>query len=479
MKQHPNIIYVFADAYRQQAVGCMNADPVATPNLDGFAEQSVKLSHCVSTQPICSPYRGMLMSGLYPHRSGVGRNCNSGRPDSYLRPETRCWSDVMAERGYSLGYIGKWHLDYPDDQPHEWLGNREPKARQWDAFTPPGPQRHGFGFWYAYGAYNNHLQPHYWTGDGGIESRIDVEQWAVEHETDVAIRFLRNEGGACRDDDKPFALAVSYNPPHGPHDLVPEKYRAMYRDKPVEELLNRPNVDLSTEQGARAGRCAADYFAACTGVDDQFGRLLAEIDALGLGDETIVIFTSDHGEMLGSHGRMLKSVWYDESMLVPFMMRAPGAATPRWDDLLLSPPDLCPTLLGLAGLGEHVPDGVQGVDRSAVLLTGEGERPELALYRNPGPEDGPPEYRGLRTHRYTFVTQHPDAPAGPEAPDDQPRRLLYDSEADPYQMSNIADREPALVAEFEQRLWAELDAIGDPWAAADRPGGSGGRGDLG
>ena len=456
---HPNIIYVLTDSHRLQAMGFMNEDPVYTPNLDALAAESVTLSHCVSTRPICSPYRGMMLTGMYSHESGVPRNCNSDRPDCYLRPDTRCWSDILADSGYSLGYIGKWHLDYPDDQPHEWLSERQPKERQWDAFTPPGPKRHGFGFWYAYGCCNNHLHPHYWTGDGGIESRIDVDQWSAEHETDVAIDFLRNEDGAYRDDNQPFALVLSTNPPHGPHHLVPEKYRDMYRDKPVEELLNRPNVNLETKHGQMAREQAADYFAMCTAVDEQLGRLLDEIDRLGLRDDTIVIFTSDHGEMLGSHGRMRKSVWYDESMLVPFLMRAPGKAAPRRDDVLLSTPDLCPTLLALAGHADKIPEELQGRDLSQVLCTGQGERPGSALFINPGKERSLVGARGLRTHRYTYVIQRHI-----ENPDDE-TILLFDSESDPYQMTNIADREPETAQRLHQQLMEELVRIEDPWVA--------------
>ena len=455
--QHPNIIYVLTDSHRLQALGFMDADPVQTPNLDAFAAESVRLSHCVSNRPICSPYRGMMLTGMYSHKSGVPRNCNSDRPDCYLRPDTRCWSDILADNGYSLGYIGKWHLDYPDDQPHEWLSERQPKKRQWDAFTPPGPKRHGFDFWYAYGCCNNHLHPHYWTGDGGIESRIDVDQWSAEHETDVAINFLRNEDGAYRDDKQPFALVLSTNPPHGPHHLVPEKYRAMYRDKPVEELLNRPNVILETKRGQMAREQAADYFAMCTAVDEQFGRLLDEIDRLGLRDDTIVIFTSDHGEMLGSHGRMRKSVWYDESMLVPFLMRAPGKATPRQDDLLLSTPDLCPTLLALAGHADKVPANLQGVDRSRVLCTGNGERPDAALYIAPSTDHTVCGSRGLRTHRYTYIVQRASTEPGDH------EIMLFDSDTDPYQTTNVADSHPEVVADLHARLQAHLHAIDDPW----------------
>ncbi len=454
---HPNIVFVLTDSYRLQALGSMDADPVSTPNLDAFAAESVSLSHCVSNRPICSPYRGMMLTGMYSHKSGVPRNCNSDRPDCYLRPHTRCWSDILAENGYSLGYIGKWHLDYPDDQPYKWLSERQWKERQWDAFTPPGPKRHGFGFWYAYGCCNNHMQPHYWTGNGGIESRIDVDQWSAEHETDVAIEFLRNEDGVYRDDRQPFALVLSTNPPHGPHDLVPEKYREMYRDKPVEELLNRTNVNLETRHGRQASEEAADYFAMCTAVDENVGRLLDEIDRLGMRDNTVVIFTSDHGEMLGSHGRMHKSVWYDESMLVPFLMRAPGIATPRRDDLLLSTPDLCPTLLALAGHTDKIPEGLQGRNLSRVLCTGEGERPDGAIYISPGKEGPSIGARGLRTHRYTYIVQRPTGNQDDEA------ILLFDSESDPYQMTNIADREPETARRLHQQLIDELRKIEDPW----------------
>jgi arylsulfatase A-like enzyme len=441
-------------------MGFMNEDPVYTPNLDAFAAESVRLSHCVSNRPICSPYRGMMLTGMYSHKSGVPRNCNSDRPDCYLRPDARCWSDILADNGYSLGYIGKWHLDYPDDQPHEWLNERQPKDRQWDAFTPPGPKRHGFDFWYAYGCCNNHLHPHYWTGEGGIESRVDVDQWSAEHETDVAIDFLRNEDGAYRDDNQPFALVLSTNPPHGPHDRVPEKYRAMYRDKPIRELLNRPNVNLETKHGQLAEEVAADYFAMCTAVDEQFGRLLNEIDRLGLREDTVVIFTSDHGEMLGSHGRMRKVVWYDESMLVPFLMRAPGRATPRWDDLLLSTPDLCPTLLALAGHADAIPPGLQGVDRSQVLCTGEGERPDAAVYICSGKEGTSVGARGLRTHRYTYVVQCSSSDSS------DCEVMLFDSAEDPYQTTNVADERPGVVAELHDCLVAKLATIDDPWIGA-------------
>ena len=457
MSQRPNLIYVMADAYRAQAMGFMNADPVATPNLDAFADQAVKLSHCVSTKPICSPYRGMLLTGRYLHDNGVPKNCNSDRPEVYLRPETVCWSDILAAEGYSLGYIGKWHLDTPGDQPHEWLSNRGPRTRQWDAFTPPGPQRHGFGFWYAYGCCNTHFQPHYWTGEGGIESRIDVDQWAPEHEADVAISFLRNEGGAYRHAQQPFALVWAPNPPHGPHHFVPEKYRAVYRDRPIEQLLNRPNVQLEGGDGSEAPDVAADYFAMCTGVDEQFGRLLSELDAQGLAENTIVIFTSDHGEMLGSHGRMRKSVWYDESMLVPFLMRYPASARPRWDDLLLSTPDLCPTLLGLCGLADKTPDGVQGQDLSATLTRGEGPRPSEALYLSADTDSATSGAVGLRTQRYTYVCPL----AG--GSDQLPGRLLFDSQTDPYQMTNLAAGHPDVVADLHGRLLARLAEIDAPW----------------
>ena len=461
MSDHPNLVYVFPDEFRQQAMGFMEQDPVITPNLDRFASESVVFTHAVSNFPVCSPYRAMLFSGKYPFSTGVYGNCYSGTiPYGIeLQATERCFSDVLHDAGYSLGYLGKLHLDLPKEEnvPYTegWRG--EPgESTFWDAYTPPGPRRHGIDFWHSYGCCDNHLRPHYWEGDAAVDQRIDVEEWSVKHEADVAVDYIRNVGGGYRQAGKPFALFVAHNPPHMPFSQVPPEYLSPYAGMTTEDLLTRPNL-VTQGQGVAALRHVRNYFAAITGIDQQFGRILEALDQEGLSDDTIVIFGSDHGEMMGSHGLMHKGVWYDESLLTPFIARWPGHFRPGSDDLLLSVPDIMPSLLSLMGLGGSTPDGVEGNDYSGAFLGGQVDRPRSAFYLQVIPATLELGRRGVRTRDHTFVVER-DA--------DGERVILHDQREDPYQMRNVAQDNPAVVRALREELDRWLRERGDPWKTA-------------
>jgi len=461
-QKRPNVVFVFPDEYRQQAFGFMGEDPVLTPNLDRFASESLVLTHAVSNRPLCSPYRAMLFTGKYPHANRVLTNCNSRtRPyDNQLHGEDRCLSDVLHEAGYCQGYIGKLHLECPDEQAARYGEGPRRDGVVWDAYTPPGPRRHGFDFWHSYGCCDWHFDPHYWVGEAAVDERIEPGEWSVKHETDVAVDYIRNTAGQ-RDPSRPFSLFIAHNPPHMPFDEVPERYVRMYDGKTPAELLNRPNVRLEG-QGAAAERDVKSYFAAVTGIDEQFGRILQALEDEGLADDTIVVFTSDHGEMMGSHAFMGKVHAYDESLLMPFIIRWPGRIAPRRDDLLLSAPDILPTLLGLAGLADRTPPDVQGSDHTGVVLGREGDRPTSALYLNVGPDDPAGGARGLRTHRYTFVVRRGEGGA------DGVR--LFDNGEDKYQRTDVAAERPGVVAELTEQMNAWLRKTGDPWLTGDPDG---------
>ena len=207
----PNLIYIFADQWRAEAAGFMNADQVSTPNMDRFASQGACFVNAYSTFPLCSPHRASLLTGKYPFCCGVWTNCKIGLEEIVmLRPQEICISDVLKEHGYHTGYIGKWHLDAPEQN-----FVREPVsgARDWDAYTPPGERRHGFDYWLSYGTYDVHLDPHYWSDS---PEWMRPGKWSVEFETDKALEYLegREEQG------QPFALFVSYNPPHLPYEML-------------------------------------------------------------------------------------------------------------------------------------------------------------------------------------------------------------------------------------------------------------------
>lgn len=452
----PNLVFVFPDQMRAHAMGFMNEDPVITPTLDRFAAESLVLTGAVSNYPVCSPYRAMLMTGKWPHSNGVLSNCNSNSaPHGYeLRETDRCWSDVLKDRGYSLGYIGKWHLDAPY-RPYVKCENNSDKFA-WNEWCSPN-RRHGFDFWYAYGTYDYHLTPMYWATDSKRDKPIRVKQWGPEHEADLAIKYISNAGGKYRDASKPFALVVSMNPPHTPYQLVPKKYLDAYAGKTPEDLINRPNVNLKgdTPGGKLARRHMKNYFAMVTGVDDQFGRILKALEHKGLKNNTIVVFTSDHGNCMGSHEQPTKNVHYEESMRIPFLIRWPGKIKVRHDNLLLSTPDICPTLLDLMGFHGDIPKETDGNSHASLFLTGKGKRPTSQLYMwVPVGEPGGGR-RGLRTHRYTLmIDKRREKPV---------KHVLHDNTNDPYQLKNVADAKPEVVEKLTAELRTWLRKNNDPW----------------
>jgi arylsulfatase A-like enzyme len=449
IKKRPNLLFIFPDEFRTQSMGFMKQDPVMTPNINNLAAEGLVLRDVVSNYPVCTPYRGMLMTGKYPFASGITSNCNStnNRYGVWLRQEEICFSDVLNAAGYETGYVGKWHLD-PPEEPYEYLEPRRNNGVIWDAFTPR-ERRHGFRFWYSYGCCDNHNEPHYWSADR-VEDRIDVSQWSTEYEADIISEYLLNKANEKRDPNKPFALFWSANPPHMPFHMVPDRYKKMYESYSQEELLTRVNVQ---EKTAGLERDARNYFAMITGVDDQIGRVLQALETAGLAEDTIVIFTSDHGEMMGSHGRMGKSVWYEESMVVPFIIRWKGVIEPGERSLLLSAPDLMPSILSLLGCGDRIPSGVQGENYAKAILGEDGPRPDAALYMQLNPGEWSQGSRGLRTERYTFVI------AGQ---DDQEVRLLFDNVEDPYQLENRFEQLPEVADELEAEMKMRLQRIGDP-----------------
>ena len=471
--EYPNIVYVFPDQFRNSAMQFWNekdfqkyvpfkADPVHTPVLNKFARESVVLSQAQSSCPLSSPHRGMLLTGMYPDGSGVSLNCNSTRPNSNLRQEAIAISDVLSSKGYDCGYIGKLHVDYPTpnnpQKPGTYIDERYP---MWDAYTPK-ERRHGFNFWYSYGTFDEHKNPHYWDNDG---NRFDPKEWSPKHEADKAIEYLTQK----RDKSKPFFLMVSMNPPHSPYnsldDCMEEDYN-LYKDIPVEKLLVRPNVnqDLKRRQAN-----APFYFASVTGVDREFGRILETLRQMGLDKNTIVVFSSDHGETLASHVEDAKNSPYTEAFNVPFIIRYPEKLKPRVSKLLLTTPDIMPTLLSLAGLQSSIPTSVEGNDLSAELtksrLSKSAPKAVLYIQNIDGRKDETgkvldyfPVSRGIKTDRYTLSISID------KKNNKLKEVLLFDDIKDPYQLNNLPiEKHKELFLSLCQQMPALLKKANDPW----------------
>ena len=421
----PNIVFVFADQWRAQATG-YNGDPNLqgkTPNLDKLASQSVNLSNAVSTCPVCTPYRASLLTGQYPLTHGLFLN------DAPLRNQALTIAEVCKQAGYDTGYVGKWHIN---------AGGRSKYI--------PEHRRQGFDYWKVlecthnynnspYYAANNPQKLH-WQGYDAIAQTNDVTQYLKAH----------------AENDKPFLMMLSWGPPHTPYQTAPEKYRAMFKP---ENIQLRPNVPQSKTDAAK--KDLAGYYAHIAALDDCLRDIVDAIDKTGIKDNTILVFTSDHGDMLHSHGHQKKQRPWDESVRVPFLIRYPHKLGPKGKniDMPFGTPDIMPTLLSLCDL--DIPKCVQGTDYSPVL-TGKSPQPDnVALIECASPfgqflrKNGGKEYRGIRTTRYTYVRDL----NGPW--------LLYDNKNDPYQQNNLVNSPQAasLQADLDAKLNAKLKEHGD------------------
>jgi arylsulfatase A-like enzyme len=256
-------------------------------------------------------------------------------------------ADMLREAGYSTGFIGKWNLD----------GSEEP------GFVPPGWRRHGFDYWAAFNRGHRYNAPVYFRDDN---TPIRPFAFEPDYQTDLAIDFLRENA------DRAYFLCVALGPPHPPR-TPPERFQSMYE---TSEIRLRRNVPGSLEDRAREAH--AGYYGLCSAIDENLDRLLEALEETGRASETIVVFTSDHGDMLGSHGLDEKNVAFEESVRVPLIVRYPGRIEPgATTGTLISLADLAPTLLAMTGV--TAPSGMQGQDLSGSLTGDGGDRPE-AVY---------------------------------------------------------------------------------------------------
>lgn len=475
-RRAPNLLYIFPDQFRREAMGFWakesyrdalrtRSDPVVTPTLDKLADESLVFTQAVSTCPVCSPHRAMLISGLYPWANGVVNNCHQTRTDG-LKHEITCMTDVLAGAGYETAWVGKTHWERNDpvfDQGGNYVGSTTAPGghhmNAYDTYIPPGSGRHGSDYWFQC-VKDVHWDPRVYSSD---PSRIDGKEDGEQHrpreysprlEAEVMIDYLKNTHGA-RDPSKPFCAFWSPNPPHSPYDSEkdcdPVAWREHYRDRSPQELLVRENA-VEGESRPKAEKRAPFYFANVTGVDTQIGRVLEALEASGQADNTIVIFTSDHGEMMGSQDKFGKLVIYEEAFCVPYLIRFPGHIRHRLEDLMFATVDIMPTVLGLMGLGDRIPSTVAGRDFSRELLSGDWDneaKPRSALFLGYGNR-----FKGVRTDRYSFQI------------DEAGEQLLWDNVRDPYQMNPISidDLEGSEADFLLSELGYWLKESGDPWA---------------
>ncbi|MCL4504562.1 MAG: sulfatase-like hydrolase/transferase [Chloroflexi bacterium] len=460
MPRQPNIILCTCDQLRAFETGCYGNPVIRTPNIDNLAAQSVRFEQAVTTFPVCMAARSVMLSGQYNRActGGVG-NVSIGFADgrAYFpqyphegRPhlKSRTLPETLRGSGYHTAAIGKWHI-------HSW------------------PQDVGFDRYIIPRVNHVHTGQSY-TEDGGPEFVPDG--YSVDYECDRVEGYLRERAAG----KQPFFLFYNISPPHCPLSDAPEKYLSLYRP---EDVPLRPNVDLSQRISDQdhwfkvyrwdyryynfhlpytedlpddytLQKVIAEYYGLTTWVDDAVGRMLDSLEANGLAEDTIVVFTSDHGDYLGSHGRVQKGDLHEESVRIPLLVRWPGCLPPQVNrSQVAGLVDLAPTLLSLAGL--QPPPHMHGKDLTPMLRDATPALAENWAYIEMG------SGVGIRTPTHLYgLPFHGESHTLAGAP-----HYFFDLTRDPYQMRNLAgsaeQAELASMLDARLRVWDSRT----PWMA--------------
>ena len=354
----PNILFLMPDQLRHDFLSCYGATFIDTPHIDSLASEGVRYDCAYSTSPVCVAARHNLLTGLNSIRTGVLNNGQFLRPD-YAACGIQTWPELIAQAGYRSAAIGKMHF-YPWDARMGFDDRVICEDKRWLHI-----QDDYADFLAARGLHKLHGNEHegYYEHRGAI-----VHQHAFEHSWDyfvgdAAAQYIRDY-----DDERPFAMMVGFPGPHCPYDPSPE-YADRYRpeDMPTaipevegeHPLLRQQNidgnrrpwngVDYSEFTEAHKAKIRAHYAALVKQIDDMVGRILQALRDAGQLDNTVIIFSSDHGDYLGDHNLIGKVQFFEASCHVPLIARLPGGPQGQCSDELVALADVTPTMLGLAG----------------------------------------------------------------------------------------------------------------------------------
>jgi arylsulfatase A-like enzyme len=437
----PNVLILMTDQHRADALGCYGSRICRTPRLDQLAAQGVRFARAYTPSPICSPARASLLTGLWPTHHGMIFNSVGRDGDFYQRGRIPDGMPVLGrlfqEAGYRTYYVGKWHVGKEEDIRRLGFAEGPPptegssRAAYW-----PGPARYPL------------IDPiqRRWLQNPTTYSAVTTVDGEEFREIAIcrhAQRWLREH--VRSHPDEPFLCFVSTPGPHWPC-VVPERYAALYdwRTIPLppnlhDTLVDKPAAhriyrDEAGESGTLSDeewqKCLARYYAFVTLIDEHFGEILDTLDELGAAEQTLVVYLTDHGDIMGSHRLFDKGPFmYEEMVRIPLIMRWPGRIpTGQVIQPFVSLLDVLPTLLEAADI--PLPPKLDG--RSLwPLLRGEtvSDWPEsvFSQFHGHGPARGLYDVRMLRTERYKFVYYPHDSDE------------LYDEQEDPWELTNLAE----------------------------------------
>lgn len=466
----PNLLYIFTDQQRADTLGCYGNHQIETPSLNALASDSFVFENAYVSQPVCSPARATMLTGLWPHTAGVP-SCNVP-----LCADTPTIAEMLPET-YETAFMGKWHLGdeiFPQHGFKTWVGTEDQYRRGYSE-ADRLPEVSDYHHFLADKGYAPDIEllgqkvfsRHY-------AASLPEECTKAWYLGERAADYIRQSG------DDPFALCVSYLEPHPPHtgplneyydpDSLPAGPAFMRQPSDDAPLLVRLmaayymqsenyGLDLRTDPGWRA--LMARYWGNITLVDRSVGRILKALEESGKADDTIVVFTSDHGELMGDHGILGKTLMYEESIKVPMVLRAPMVGQPpRRIGGRFSHIDLVPTLMELLGLDR--PDRLQGRSRVPVLQGHENLEAADVFVEWSGADGHAPAGFGEAEPNRSMV--HPYRTI--VAADGWKLNLygkgqgeLYDLNSDPHELENLYHRgeQTGRIADLTERIraWQE------------------------
>ena len=396
----PDVLVIMCDQLNASVLSCYGG-PVATPHIDRIAQRGVRFNQAICTTPFCSPSRASLITGLYPHSHGIVYNVNRRDYPAIPSPPNQEGikaADVTTEKllgaaGYATHHYGKWHLG-DEDLPYyaDMFGeHREYEAEMGETFAAVRTlDRAAWMEWYGWAVPT--------TRSAAFQEAVNraSELWTKSPFRDFVSKMGRLELPLARNFDvrvgdktveriaaakgRPFMITCSFNAPHDPN-VVPSPYYERFDPAAIKLPANsgapekrfqkdwarRIVVDLG-EPGLR--EFLRIYYASVMLIDDQVGRILMALDESGQSDNTVIVFTSDHGDMMGGHGMVWKSTeaFYDEIVRIPLLISYPARLKPQRCELAVDLTDIMPTLLDLTG--QPVAKQVQGEDLVPYLTGG-------------------------------------------------------------------------------------------------------------
>ncbi|MCD6166699.1 sulfatase-like hydrolase/transferase [bacterium] len=419
----PNIVFIFSDQQRWDTVGCYGQELDITPNLDHMAEEGVRFEYAFTCQPVCGPARACLQTGKYATEVG----CHTNHRMLPLKEKTI--AHYLSENGYEVGYIGKWHL-----------ASYGPRGGKNDFRTRPVPpeRRGGYkDFWLASDvleftshSYDGHMF------DGNMNKReFPPGRYRVDVLTDWVLEYLR-----ARSDKKPFFLFVSYIEPHHQNDHG--HYEGPHGSKERFKEFKVPGDLVGTDGDWREE--FPDYLGCVNSLDQNLGRIRDELNQLGIADNTLVIYTSDHGSHFRTRNSEYKRSCHEGCIRIPMIAYGPSFTGGKVISNLVSLIDLPPTILKAGGV--EPPSYMRGKALQELLEGEVKDWPQEVFLQISESQCG----RAIRTKKWKYSVRAPEKGGSDPSSEIYVEDFLYDLEADPHERNNLVESEDHI--EVRQRL---------------------------